>query len=377
MKRMNKKFALITLTAALVALTPVAVLAAQGNLPNVQIDGQAVQFKAGQPLMQDDRLYVPLRDLAESMGAQVNYDASSDTVQVMPRSAGHLYAFESDANGFNTKNFFYDTGKEVIVFDAQFTPELAKQSIDFIRTKTSNPITYVVITHPNPDKFNGIGEFQKLGAKVIASQATADAMPGVHAYKKNYFVNVAKMFSESTYPQLSTPDITFTGDYELPLGNGEKLALHELSKPGVASTQTIAYLPHAKAVIVGDLINHKAHAWLEGGIVEGKPTPTIDGWKDDLNELKTMFWNQPDVTVYGGRGEAAPLQSAVNEQLHYLDQAKTLIDNYLAHNANAEVNYSDLQKQFEQAFPDYQLGYMIGYGSYGLVMQEQAKNSMK
>jgi glyoxylase-like metal-dependent hydrolase (beta-lactamase superfamily II) len=368
----------LTLAAAALAvltLTPVAVLAAGGNwsLPTVQINGSTVAFSERQPLLQDDRLYVPIRDFAEALGARVNYDAATDTVQVLPKSAGTLYAFESDGNGFNTKNYFYDTGKEVIVFDAQFTPELAQQSIAFIRSKTQSPITHVVVTHPNPDKFNGIGEFQKLGAKVIASQSTADAIPGVHAYKKNYFVNVAKSFTDAAYPALVKPDITFAGQYELPLGNGETLTLHELSQPGVSSTQTIAYLPNAQAVLVGDLIHHGAHEWLEGGIVDGQPMPTVEGWKQDLSELKTMFWNQPNLTVYGGRGESASLQLAVDEQIRYLKETQAIIDDYLKTLGNAPVNYADLQKRFEAKFPDYKLGYMIAYGAYGLVMQEQAR----
>jgi glyoxylase-like metal-dependent hydrolase (beta-lactamase superfamily II) len=116
---------------------------------------------------------------------------------------GQVHVFESDANGFNTKTFFYDNGSEVVALDTQFTPALAEQALIFLRTKTQNPISYVVVTHPNPDKFNGISIFSKEGAKVIASEATSKAMTEVHAYKKYYFVNIAKMFSDASYPNLA------------------------------------------------------------------------------------------------------------------------------------------------------------------------------
>src|SRR5262245_36344102 len=80
---------------------------------------------------------------------------SATPVSMERNMSGKMYAYESDGNGFNTKNFFYDNGEEVVVFDTQFTPDLAEKSIAFLRTKTANPITYVVVTHPNPDKFNG------------------------------------------------------------------------------------------------------------------------------------------------------------------------------------------------------------------------------
>lgn len=287
-----------------------------------------------------------------------------------------MFSYESDAGGFNTKNFFYDNGEEVVVFDTQFTPELAKKSIALLRSKTKNPITYVVITHPNPDKFNGMSEFQKLGAKVIASERTADSMKGVHEYKKYFFVKLAKMFTEETYPKLSIVDITFKDNYELKLKNGEVINLRELSQPGVSSNQTVALIPGANAAVVGDLVHHGVHAWLEGGIVNGKPTPTLSGWTHDLEELQSLLQNSRQTIVYGGRGDSATIGDAVKSQIAYLKKADTIVDDYIARlgSRKAELqgdkagdHYKALQSDFEKAFPGYGLGYMIQYGVYGLV----------
>ena len=294
----------------------------------------------------------------------------------MTATESKIYGFESDSNGFNTKNFFYDNGEEVVVFDSQFTPDIAQKSVDFIRSKTKNPITFVVVTHPNPDKFNGMSVFQALGAKVVASNKTAEAMPGVHAYKKYFFVNMAKMFTEAAYPKLSQVDVTFDKNYDLRLKNGETILLHEFDQPGVSSNQTIASIPAINTVIVGDLVHHKAHAWLEGGIVNGKPVPTLDGWIADLNELQTMFKDSPSTVVYGGRGESASLATAANAQIQYLKNANAIVDSYIKklgarkselQGDQAQAHYTALQTEFEKAFPDYKLGYMIQYGVYGLV----------
>jgi glyoxylase-like metal-dependent hydrolase (beta-lactamase superfamily II) len=289
-----------------------------------------------------------------------------------------LATFASDQNGFDTKSFWLDTGREVVVFDAQFTEGLANKLIAEIRAKTKNPIRYLVITHPNPDKFNGASAFQAIGAKVIASEATAKAIPGVHVYKKHFFVEVAKMFTDATYPALAHVDTTFHGDFDLPLEGGVKVSLHELAHAGVSSTQTVAFVPSAKALVVGDLVHPKAHAWLEGGIVDGKATPTLASWKQALDELSSYS----GAVVYGGRGEAAPVQQAVADEKAYLDKMTALVTKYVQDlgpakselfGAKAGEHHKKLADLAKAAFPDYALAYMVEYGVYGLANQIASK----
>ncbi len=287
-----------------------------------------------------------------------------------------IYTYTSDGNGFDTHNFFYDNGEEVVVFDTQFTPAIAEAAIAYLRTKTQNPITHVVITHPNPDKFNAMSVYQAAGAKVVASKNTVDAMQGVHDYKKYYFVNIAKMFTEETYPPLGKVDTVFEKHHNLKLGNGEDIILTELSNPGVSSTQTVAFIAGSKALMVGDLVHNKAHAWLEGGIVGGKPVFTLAGWITDLEELKTIAGNDASINVYGGRGELTTLDAAVSEQIAYLEKADGIVMSYIENlgarkseltGPEAGTHYAALQTAFEKAFPDYKLPYMIGYSIYGMV----------
>src|SRR5215208_7361989 len=160
---------------------------------------------------------------------------------------GTLYTYDSGEAGFFTKTYFYDTGSEVVAFDAQFTPELAEQAIAFLREQTKSPITYLVLTHPNPDKFNGAPAFQAEGAEVIASEATADAIPGVHEYKKAGFVGMG-MFTEETYPKQASVDETFSDTETIELSDGKTVELSELSEPGVSSTQTVAFIPELNAL---------------------------------------------------------------------------------------------------------------------------------
>ncbi|WP_257452792.1 MBL fold metallo-hydrolase [Archangium lipolyticum] len=285
-----------------------------------------------------------------------------------------LARYTSDANGFDTHSFFYDTGAEVVVFDAQFTEAEAQKVLATIKAKTSNPIRYVVLTHPNPDKFNGAAVFQREGARVVASEATAAAIPAVHAYKKYYFTKVAGMFTDDTYPRQATVDVTFKDSFTLPLEGGAEVELKVLQHPGVTTTQTVAYLPRRKALVVGDLVHFRAHAWLEGGLREGKAVPDLDSWKAALDELAT--WK--GATVYGGRGGSAPVETVIAEQKQYLDTMRALVSTYATELGDRKAqlcgdeagpHHEALTQRAAQAFPQYALPYMVQYSVYGLVNQ--------
>lgn len=305
--------------------------------------------------------------------------ADSQTREQAQTARPVVRAFTSDASGFDTRSFYIDSGEEVIVFDAQFTPALAEAMIAEIKQHTSSPITRVVITHPNPDKFNGATAFQRLGARVIASEATAAAIPDVHAYKSYYFTQIAKTFTAETYPKAPTIDETFKGSLTLELGGGLTVQLKELAHAGVSSTQTVAYVPDAQAIFVGDLVHHKAHAWLEGGIVGGKPAPDLSAWRAALDELRA--W--PDATVYGGRGEAVKVAVAIDAQAAYLKRAEDITRAYIKGMEDpgalsgdaAATHHAAIAKQIIDASPGYALPYMVEYSVYGLAGALAAQGS--
>ncbi len=286
--------------------------------------------------------------------------------------SGTLGSFTSDVNGFDTHTYYYDDGQEVTVFDTQFVPALTEAMLDKIAAETESPVTRLVITHPNPDKFNGIALMHEIGATSIASKATADAIPGVDAYKRYYWVEIAGAFTNDTYPSIEPVMETFSGEHIIQLASGETITLIELAHSGVSTTQTVARIDATGDLIVGDLVHHKAHAWLEGGIADGATQVDLDAWKAALAELPAL-----GSTVYGGRGEqGVPVAEAVAAETAYLDGMAKLVDVYIAGLGDktdelggeaAGAHYSAIEDEAAKAFPDYALPYMIGYGVYGLV----------
>jgi glyoxylase-like metal-dependent hydrolase (beta-lactamase superfamily II) len=297
--------------------------------------------------------------------------AATLTAVAVPALAGTLGTFTSGPDGFDTHTYFYDDGKEVTVIDTQFVPQLTQAMVEHIRQRTSSPITRVIVTHPNPDKFNGLSVMHALGARSVASEATAKAMPAVHEYKKHFFVNVAKAFTEESYPKFASVQSTFTGRTTIKLKSGETLTLVELRNPGVASNQTVVRIDKTGDLIVGDLVHYKAHAWLEGGIADGAPRPDLAKWRAAVRELESLGHG----TVFGGRGKAGSLQDVVAYQTDYLATAEGIVAAYVAaapkaelqDAAKAQAHYQKLQSLFEQQFPGTGLSYLIGYGIYGLV----------
>ena len=210
---------------------------------------------------------------------------------------------------------------------------------------------------------------------MIASEATEAAIPGVHEYKKAGFVGMG-MFTEETYPQQATVDETFTGTHTLELGDGKTVELCELSEPGVSSTQTVALIPELNALIVGDLVHHKLHAWLEGGIVDGQATPTIDGWIADLEELETTLRGRSGTdrlrrtgragAPLGGRGRPDRLSGDGRSDRHRLRGRARRSGDELS-GEKAGEHYAAIQAELEEAFPDYAFPDMISFSVYGLV----------
>ncbi|MCA2961965.1 MAG: MBL fold metallo-hydrolase [Silvanigrellales bacterium] len=292
-------------------------------------------------------------------------------------SIASLSVFTSGADGFDTNTVFLDTGSEVVAFDAQFTPALAEQALSFLAKRTQSPVTHVVVTHPNPDKFGGVAAFQARGAKVVASQATAAALPSVHAYKKAFFVDVAKMFTSETFPALPSVDSTFETTKVMTLKGGTRIELTELGRPGVSGNQTVAYLPAQKALVVGDLVHHGVHAWMEGSVAKGTPEPTLASWASLLDSLAKRY--PADTMVYGGRGKSVVLKEAVRAQKEYLVKADALVTRYVADlgnkraelfGAQAGAHFAALTKTFEAAFPGLGHPSLVTYGVYGLALSK-------
>lgn len=295
---------------------------------------------------------------------------------VVAAKAGTLGVFTSDAAGFDTHTFYYDDGKEVVLIDTQFVPKLTAAMLRQVQSETRSPITRVIVTHPNPDKFNGLASLHALGIRSISSTGVAEAMPAVHLYKKSFWTETMKAFAPAEYPAFENVQQRFDGQRVLKLASGETITLFALRHAGVAAQQVVVRIDATGDLIVGDLVHHHAHAWLEGGLVDGKPVPRVGEWIAALDELPALSAAFPAAKVYGGRGDFVTVGEAVPAQQAYLRRADAIVRDYVGGlgarrdelwDAEALARHSgELERRFVAAFPDYRLPYMVRYSVYGL-----------
>lgn len=333
-----------------------------------------MQFESSRPIA---RTAV---SLGRSWGCALALAATVSTAQ-----AGTLGVFTSDVNGFDTHTFYYDDGKEVILIDTQFVPSLTRAMLEKVHRETKSPVTAVIVTHPNPDKFNGLAYLHAQGIRSVSSVGVADAMPAVHEYKRDFWVNKMKTFKLDEYPKFANVQERFEQRKTLRLKSGETLTLFALSNQGVATQQVAVRIDATGDLVVGDLVHHKAHAWLEGGLIGGKATPNVTGWMAALDELPALSAGNPLARVYGGRGEFALVNEAVQAQKNYLRKADQITRDYVAglgrrqselgDDATAAKHYEALETRMAEAFPDYRYSYMVKYSVYGMAKQAAAAAS--
>ncbi|MDZ7840983.1 MAG: MBL fold metallo-hydrolase [Gammaproteobacteria bacterium] len=291
-------------------------------------------------------------------------------------SAGELYTFTSGEAGFKTHSVFYDDGQEVIVVDTQFLPGITEELISAIKEETDSPITKVIVTHPNPDKFNGLNLLKERGVQSIASKATANALPMVHEYKRNFWVNVAEAIDPESYPELAEIDVTYEGKKVIKTQGGDEVTLIQLPGDAMSSDHTVVLFEDSGALFVGDLIHAGVHAWLEGPLHDGKPRPNVDQWIATLKELDKIEADR----VLGGRGEWAPIEKAIRDQVHYLEKVQSIVENYVNERPNlarelqnatkAQEHFQSVTQHISAAFPDYDLPSMVRYSVYAMIQKE-------
>jgi glyoxylase-like metal-dependent hydrolase (beta-lactamase superfamily II) len=146
---------------------------------------------------------------------------------------GNIYEIKG-GSGANTGFFIGE--KEVLVIDAKMSAESTKQMIAEIKRLTSNPITYVVLTHSDGDHVNGLIGFPDV-VKIIAHNQTRKDM-------EEAFKDAAQ--------RAYLPHLTFSEKLNLYSGNKVINFIH--FGPAHTSGDTVIYFPDEKVAFVGDLL---------------------------------------------------------------------------------------------------------------------------
>jgi glyoxylase-like metal-dependent hydrolase (beta-lactamase superfamily II) len=191
----------------------------------------------------------------------------------------------------------------VMVIDTQATPLMAREVIKRIRSVTSKPIKYVVLTHYHAVRVLGASAYK--AEHIIASEATLELIRERGAQDmKSEIGRFPRLFrGAGTIPGLTWPTLAFKGELRLMMGSLEVRIIH----PGAGHTagDTIVWVPSQRVLFSGDLVEYEA------GIYTGDAH--LETWPQTLEKLRAL---KPQALV-PGRGPALTTPAACDRAIAY------------------------------------------------------------
>ena len=215
--------------------------------------------------------------------------------------------------GLGSVNTYWVEGPEgVVVIDGQRELSKARQVRAQIEA-TGKPVAAVVLTHPHPDHFGGIGVFAPAGSgvPVYGSRQTRDSI----AEDRFGLVKASHDVVGDDFPaEVTLPD-RLLEDGETIHAAGLELVAHEWGE-GEAECMTVLHLSAAHALFCADVVQDRMTAFL----LEGRSS----AWLGQLRRLRSAF---PDVeTLYPGHGEPGAPEVLIDRQIDYLDTFRALVE---------------------------------------------------
>jgi glyoxylase-like metal-dependent hydrolase (beta-lactamase superfamily II) len=216
--------------------------------------------------------------------------------------------YVSSWKGFRTNSFWIETKEGLIAIDTQFLTSATEEFIETAEKWTHKKFTHAIVLHPNPDKFNGTGIFQKRNVKVITSEQVLKYIPSVHKLRTEWFFERFK----PDYPSEEPKPESFGNQTAVYKIGETELKLHVFNK-GCSDAHVV--VEYNKNLFVGDLVTQSFHSWLELGYV--------NDWIQLLQKLQSL---EPD-KVYVGRGFSGDSE-LLDRQIDYLKFVKATVSDF-------------------------------------------------
>jgi glyoxylase-like metal-dependent hydrolase (beta-lactamase superfamily II) len=255
-------------------------------------------------------------------------DLSDKTISFTEIGDG-LYAFTAEGDP-NSGVIVGDDA--VMVIDATATPVMARSLIEKIRSVTSKPIKYVVLSHYHAVRVLGASAFKAEGAQeVIASRGTLSLIRerGAHDMRSE-IERFPRLFqSVESIPGLTWPTLVFEREMTLFLGQLEVQIKHVGA--GHTSGDTIVWLPGERVLFSGDLVEYGAAAYTGDA--------QLAEWPQTLERLRAL---NPDKLV-PGRGPALLSNAEANKAIDY---TKAFVTTLFDTTREAVAAGADLKRAF-------------------------------
>ncbi|MCB1049686.1 MAG: MBL fold metallo-hydrolase [Acidobacteria bacterium] len=232
---------------------------------------------------------------------------SQETIKVH-RFVGGLESYESNA-------FWLEGPQHLVLIDSLMLKADAEQLVAAMKT-AKKPLAGIIITHPHLDHFGGIRTvLAGFGSvPVIATQATASAMPIIHEQALSSW---AKALGDRYETNLFVPNQLTKSGETLEIG-GLKFRIHDYG-PMESENNSVVENLDLKVLFTGDAT--VAHAPYYVG--EGH----IDGAQAGLERLTRDF--PPEMLCFSGHYAPLPLGQLVKMNLAEIHSAVQLVEDHL------------------------------------------------
>jgi glyoxylase-like metal-dependent hydrolase (beta-lactamase superfamily II) len=214
---------------------------------------------------------------------------------------------------------FVVTDSGVVVIDAMGSPRQAEELVQAIRSVTSRPIRWLVLTHHHPDHHFGAIVFRRLGAKVIAhpDRRVLASEGGEDALIADW-VRVVGLDAMRGFEFADVPDRPVTGTDTLRLGSRTLIITH----PGAAHSagDLMVWMPRERILFAGDVL-------IEDGV-----TMVVDGSSGQLlRALATIDSLRPRAAVPGHGALPARPAALVARTREYITGLRSAMRSALEH----------------------------------------------
>jgi glyoxylase-like metal-dependent hydrolase (beta-lactamase superfamily II) len=175
----------------------------------------------------------------------------------------------------------------VVVIDALESPAAGEKLVATVRSVTSQPIRWLILTHHHPDHHFGAIVFRRLGAKVIAhpDRRTLASDGGEDALLADW-VRVVGLDAMRGFQFADKPDRPVIGTDTLLVGDKTIIIIHPGA--GHSAGDLMVWLPQERILFAGDLL-------IEDGV-----TMVVDGSSGELlRGLRTIDSLGPRIAVPG------------------------------------------------------------------------------
>jgi len=228
------------------------------------------------------------------------------------------------------------------LIDTQFLLSAAGEMVDWAEAVTGKKAELAIVTHANPDKYNGTNILRERGIRVVTSKEVRDLIPKVHEKRLKAFYDRYK----PDYPKgLPLPD-DFGDDTTELTAAGLTVRAHVMGAGCSEAHVTVEWEGH---IFAGDLVASRTHSWLEIG--------QTDAWLARIGELERLKprW------VHPGRGPSGGVE-LLAAQRAYLQSVISIVAEAKPHGAPDLKTLSAIKSRIVARWPGYEYDVFLDIG---------------